>query len=92
MVTEPQRETTDNAAKAAHEAVDTIANSADQLESRIRQTATGVQQNVRGTADRAQRMSGDLLTEMREYVHERPVVSIMMAFAAGIIFSAFLRR
>ena len=92
MITELQSKTTDNAARAAHEAVDKIATSADQLESRIRQTAFDVQHNVRDTADRAQRMSEDLITEVREYVHERPVASIMMAFAAGIIFSAFLRR
>ena len=92
MVTERQSKTTDSAARAAHEAVDKIATSADQVESRIRQTATDVQHNVRDTADRAQHMSEDLIAEVRAYVHERPVTSIMIAFAAGIIFSAFLRR
>ncbi len=92
MVTESQSKTTDKVARAAHEAVDKIATTADHLESRIRQTTGDAQYNVRDTADRAQRMSEDLINDVRDYVHERPVASIMMAFAAGIIFSTFLRR
>lgn len=92
MVTEPQNKTTDKVAKAAHEAIDKMAAGADQMESRIRQGAADAQLNVRGTTDRAQRLSADTVTDVRQYVYERPVASIVMAFAAGIIFSALFRR
>lgn len=92
MVTEPPNKATDKVAKAAHEAIDKMAAGADQVESRIRQTAADAQVNVRDTTGRAQRMSEDVVTEVRQYVYERPVASVVMAFAAGIIFSAFLRR
>lgn len=92
METESQSRTADKIAKAAHEAAEKIATTADHLESRIRQTTADAQHNVRDTKDRAQRMSEDLINDVRDYVHERPVASIMMAFAAGIIFSTFLRR
>jgi ElaB/YqjD/DUF883 family membrane-anchored ribosome-binding protein len=29
---------------------------------------------------------------MRQYVHEHPIASVGIAFAAGIVFSALLRR
>jgi ElaB/YqjD/DUF883 family membrane-anchored ribosome-binding protein len=92
MVTGPHNKTTDKVTKAAHEAIDKMATSADQVERRIRQTATDAQVNMRGTTDRAQRMSEDVITDIRQYMYERPVASIVMAFAAGIIFSAILRR
>jgi len=92
MVTEPHNKTTDKVTKAAHEAIDKMATSADQVERRIRQTAAEAQVNMRGTTDRAQRMSEDVITDIRQYMYERPVASIVMAFAAGIIFSAILRR
>lgn len=92
MEAESQSRTADKIAKSAHEAADKIATTADHLESRIRQTTADAQHNVRDTKDRAQRMSEDLINDVRDYVHERPVASIMMAFAAGIIFSTFLRR
>lgn len=92
MVTESHNKTTDKVVKAAHEAVEKLATGADQLETRIRQSAAEAQSSVREGTGRAQRMSEDMITEVREYVHERPVASIMMAFAAGIIFSALLRR
>lgn len=92
MVTESHNKTTDKVVKAAHEAVDKLATGADQLETRIRQTAADAQSSVHDRTGRAQRMSEDVITDVREYVNERPVASIMLAFAAGVIFSALLRR
>jgi ElaB/YqjD/DUF883 family membrane-anchored ribosome-binding protein len=92
MATEPQSRTTDKIAKAAHEAIDKMATGADQVEARVRQTAADAQSSMRERTDKAQRMSEDALANMRDYVHEHPIASLGMAFAAGIIFSALLRR
>lgn len=92
MVTDPQNRTTEKVARAAHEAVDKVAASADEVESRVRQTAADAQITMRERTGRAQRASEDVVTDMREYVFERPVASLAMAFAAGIIFSVLLRR
>ncbi len=92
MVTESHSRTSDKLAKAAHEAVDKVAAGADQIEDRIRQTAAEVQHSARERADRAQRMSEDTIANVQDYVHAHPMASLGLAFVAGIVFSAFMRR
>ncbi len=92
MATESQSHTTDKIAKAAHEAVDKMAASADQVETRVRQSAAEAQSTMREKTDQAQRMSEDAIVNVRNYVHEHPFASLGLAFAAGIVFSALLRR
>ncbi|MBA2493032.1 MAG: DUF883 family protein [Gammaproteobacteria bacterium] len=92
MIQESTNRTTDKVAAAAHEAVDKMAASADQIEERVRHSANRAQDQARDAADRAQRMSEDVVTDVRHYVYEHPVASLGMAFAAGLVFSALLRR
>jgi ElaB/YqjD/DUF883 family membrane-anchored ribosome-binding protein len=91
MVIESNR-TTDKAAEAAHEAVERIAARVDQIEEHLRQTAADARMSLRETAGRAQRASQDVVTDVRHYVFEHPVASLGIAFAAGVVFSALLRR
>jgi ElaB/YqjD/DUF883 family membrane-anchored ribosome-binding protein len=92
MIHESQNRTTDKVAAAAHEAVDKMATSADQIEERLRERAARAQVSARDAADRAQRMSEDVVTDVRHYVHEHPFASLGIAFTAGLVFSALLRR
>ena len=92
MIHESQDRTTDKVAAAAHQAVDKMAESADQIEDRLRERAARAQVRARDTADRAQRMSEDVVTDVRDYVHEHPFASLGIAFAAGLVCSALLRR
>jgi len=92
MIQESTNRTTDKAATAAHEAVDKMAATADNIEERVRHSANRAQDQARDTADRAQRISADVITDVRHYVYEHPVASLGISFAAGLVFSALLRR
>ena len=92
MIQESTNRTTDKAAAAAHEAVDKMATTADNIEERVRHSANRAQDQARDTADRAQRISADVITDVRHYVYEHPVASLGISFAAGLVFSALLRR
>jgi ElaB/YqjD/DUF883 family membrane-anchored ribosome-binding protein len=84
--------TTDKAAEAAHEAVERMAARVDQIEDHLRQTAADARMSIRETAGKAQRASHDVVTDVRQYVFEHPVATLGIAFAAGVVFSALLRR
>jgi ElaB/YqjD/DUF883 family membrane-anchored ribosome-binding protein len=92
MTIETDPRTSERVAKAVQEAIDKIAASADEIEGRIRQTAADAEQNVRARADHAHRVSEDAIANIQKYVHAHPVASLGMAFAAGVVFSAILRR
>ena len=72
---------TDKVADKAHEAVDKASDAVGKAEERIR-----------GSAENAQVRSEDLVRRVTDYVHENPLTSLGLAFAAGVIFSSMNRR
>lgn len=74
-------ETTDKMADKAHEAVDRASGAVGRTEQRIR-----------GSAENTQVRSEDLIRRVTDYVHENPLTSLGLAFAAGVIFSSMNRR
>lgn len=85
-------EVTARAAKRAHEAVDEAAERASGIEQQARagmRTATEKAEEVRAEAERkAKRATG----AVERFIQERPVTSAAMAFAAGVVAMALLRR
>lgn len=73
--------TTDQAAQKAHEVVDAAADRAGHAEERIRETT-----------EHARERSRDMVSKVSKYVDENPLTALGIAFAAGTIFSAIIRR
>ena len=79
-------------ADVAHEAVDRFAKSAAEAEERIRSAAADAELSIKGVTKEAKQRSRDLNQSLTDYVNEHPIKSIGMAFAAGVILSALMRR
>ncbi len=79
-------------ADVAHEAVDRFAKTAAEAEERIRSAASDAERSVKDATKQAQLRSRDVNQAVTEYVNKNPVKSIGIAFAAGVIVSALMRR
>ncbi len=77
--------TSERAAEAVHEAVDKAAQKASAVEDRLRETATE-------TRDRAQRQTAELSDALVQYVHDKPIAALGIAFFAGLVASSIFRR
>ncbi len=73
--------TTDRLSERAHESVDRIAKTAGKGEEKIRHEAAN-----------AKERSDETLHSISTFVEDNPVISLGVAFAAGAVLSAFLRR
>ncbi len=82
----------DQVAEAAHETVDRVAKSAADAEERIRKAAAEAERNLKKSSDKAQQQTQELNRVVTDYVNKHPVKSIGIAFAAGVLVSALLRR
>lgn len=82
----------DQVAEAAHEAVERLARSAAEAEERIRKAAEEAETKLRKSSEQAQQESKELGQTITDYVNEHPIKSVGIAFAAGALFSALLRR
>jgi len=82
----------DQVAQAAHETVERLAKSAAEAEERIRKVAEDAESNLRKSSGQAQQQSKEFGKTVTDYVNEHPIKSIGIAFAAGALFSALLRR
>ncbi|MGY6631444.1 MAG: DUF883 family protein [Wenzhouxiangella sp.] len=81
MSKQSQSSTTDKATEKAHEAVDKASEKLGHAEERLRDTA-----------ERAHHRTDDMLQRATDYVHENPLTSLGLAFAAGILVSSLNRR
>lgn len=84
--------TTDRLSEHAHESVDQIAKTAGKAEERIRHEASDAEARVKDAGQRVKDRSGKTLQSIDVFVRDRPLTSLGLAFAAGTLLSAFLRR
>jgi ElaB/YqjD/DUF883 family membrane-anchored ribosome-binding protein len=84
--------TTEAIARSAHEAVDRVAETAAQAEERLRKAGMAAQENLKAGSERARVKSSELADDMRTYVNDHPLTALGIAFAAGMLLTAMLRR
>ena len=90
--TEPNPSNVDRARDKMHETVDRVADKAHQAEASLREQAAGVEGRMREMGAKVSESAHDGTEQLRNYVRENPVTSAGIAFAAGFVISAILRR
>lgn len=83
---------TERAAQAAHAIIDRLASQAAEAETRIRRSADELERRAREGGRQAREQGEELRGAATEYVHEHPISALALAFGAGIVASALLRR
>ncbi len=84
--------TTRKVADAAHKAIDQSADRAESVERQIREKASRAQEKVGASQKAAGAQVERSLDQIELFVRERPLAATGMAFAAGILAAALLRR
>jgi len=84
--------TIDDIAQKLHDAVDRIALQAHKAERRLNSASGDVGSLFGKTRDAAAAKTNDLSSGLRDYVQEHPVASLGIAFGAGLLVAALLRR
>lgn len=84
--------TTRKVAKAAHDAIETTANKAEGLEHELRQRAAHAGDKVGASQEAVARQFESTVSEVETFVRQRPVAAAGIAFAAGVLATALLRR
>ena len=79
-------------ADKAHTAVDKAADVAEATEVKARAAASDVKAKADETIDTVKVASGNAQEKVTEYVNENPLQAIGIAFGAGLIASALLRK
>jgi ElaB/YqjD/DUF883 family membrane-anchored ribosome-binding protein len=84
--------TTDSATESAHETVEQLAQQVAELESRLRKLMSETESGARDKAEQAEQKLKALGGELEQYVAERPVQALGIAFLAGLLLSSWLKR
>lgn len=84
--------TSQKVALSAHDTIDRAADVAARAEQSVRESAAMADERVRETANRALDEGAAGVKRARDYVGEHPLASVGIAFAAGIVAAALLRR
>ena len=84
--------TTQRVAERAHQTIDRAAEVAADAEQSLRAGAARAGERLRETEARAAETLDDSMDRIRNYVEKNPLASAGIAFAAGLLVSALLRR
>lgn len=84
--------TAQQVAQKAHEYVDKAAAQADMVEQRVRAACTDAQGRVNMSSEDLKARYGEMNSKVTNYVYEHPLSSIGVAFGAGVLLAALLRR
>jgi ElaB/YqjD/DUF883 family membrane-anchored ribosome-binding protein len=88
----PSNATTERFAAKAHETIDRVADTANQAEREARAAAQRAAERAREMQERAMQAADENIGKLRSYVEHNPLTSAGIAFAAGVVLSALLRR
>lgn len=83
---------TDRLSQAAHETVDRVAERAARAEEQLREAADQAAERARAARERAATEAEATMKRVTGYIQENPLTSAAIAFAAGALISAVLRR
>lgn len=84
--------TTKLVASVAHQAIDGAAEKAEPVEKRLRDQASKTGEQVEATQAAASEYLRQSMQEIEAFVKERPIAASGIAFAAGMLAAAILRR
>jgi ElaB/YqjD/DUF883 family membrane-anchored ribosome-binding protein len=84
--------TTRQAANSAHEFIDAAASKAEKAEKEVRARAEAVGHKAEATQELASKKAEKVLSQTEVFVREQPIAAAGLAFAAGVVASALLRR
>lgn len=87
-----RRDTSEQFAQHAHEAVDRVAEEAGRAEERVRQAGAGADEKVREKAGHGKEQADRLLAAVGTYVRDNPMTAVGLAFAAGAFYASLRRR
>jgi ElaB/YqjD/DUF883 family membrane-anchored ribosome-binding protein len=83
---------TERVATSAHETVDRVARAAEQAEHNVREHAGDAAEMVRGAEQRLVDSASSGARRIKIYVHKHLLGTVSIAFAAGVVLSALLRK
>ncbi|WP_416139637.1 DUF883 family protein [Halomonas sp. HK25] len=92
MMQSSEHGTTDQVAEKAHEAVNMAAKTAGKAEEYAREHASHADERIREVAANGRQRADDVLERVTSYVREKPLMSIGMAFVAGVLYKTLTRR
>ncbi len=87
-----EHDTTDQIAGKAHEAVNRAAKTAGKAEEYAREHASHADQRVREIVVHGRHNTDDMLDRVNHYVREKPLMSVGIAFVAGVLYTTLMRR
>ena len=84
--------TSRRAAEAAHAVIEDTANKAEVVETQLRERAAKAGEKVEASQEAAAEQFKRTVSKAESFAKERPVAAAGIAFAAGVLASALLRR
>ena len=84
--------TSDQVVDKAHEAADWATEAAGRAKERTREQASHADERIREAAADGRQHADDMLDRVNGYVRENPLMSIGIAFLAGVLGSSLTRR
>jgi ElaB/YqjD/DUF883 family membrane-anchored ribosome-binding protein len=84
--------TTDRLASTAHETIDRVAPKANRAEHEVRVAATKAVDSAKLFQEHAVEAARDKVRAARSYAETNPLTTAGIAFAAGVLLSALVRR
>lgn len=87
-----KKTTTSRAAETAHNVIDETAAKAEPVELQFREKATEAGQKIEATQEKAGEQLEQSIAKAEKFAKEKPIASAGIAFAAGMVVSALLRR
>jgi ElaB/YqjD/DUF883 family membrane-anchored ribosome-binding protein len=84
--------TTDRLASMAHETIDRVTPTASRAENEVRGAATRAADSAKLMQEHAVAAAEENLRKVRSYAESNPLITAGIAFAAGVLLSALVRR
>ena len=84
--------TTDRLASMAHETIERVSPKANRAEHEVRGAATRAADSAKLLQEHAVEAAQDNLRKARSYAESNPLITAGIAFAAGALLSALIRR
>jgi ElaB/YqjD/DUF883 family membrane-anchored ribosome-binding protein len=84
--------TTDRLASIAHETLDRVTSEANRAEREVRGAAIKAADSAKRLQEHAAAAAEDNLRKLKSYAESNPLITVGIAFAAGALLSALIRR
>ena len=89
---EIKKSTTSKVASRAHDAIDDAASRAEPVEHKLRDRAGKAQERLDASQEQARQQVQQTIESLEDFIKRRPATAAAIAFAAGVVTTALLRR